>query len=200
MTKSITLTQPGLINQIIRETGITLLSNGKDTPADSILHHDKDGPEWIDKWNYRSLIGKLNYLANNTCPDISMAVHQCAHYCSNPKALHDLAVKHIVHYLLATKDKGLILCPTKTLSLDMYVEADFAGHRHKEYSHLRDSVLSRTSYVITFCGCPISWTSKLQTELHLSTTESEYILLCPLQLEIFYLYVMFCRTFSIIVL
>jgi hypothetical protein len=31
--------------------------------------------------------------------------------------------------------------------------------------------------VVTFCGCPVSWTSKLQSEISLSTTESEYIAL-----------------------
>jgi hypothetical protein len=59
----------------------------------------------------------------------------------------------------------------------MFVDADFAGRWHREYSHLRDSTLSRTGYVITFCGCPISWASKLQSEIALSTTESEYIAL-----------------------
>jgi hypothetical protein len=45
------------------------------------------------------------------------------------------------------------------------------------HSALRDNVLSRTGYIITFCGCPIHWVSKLQTEIALSTTESEYIAL-----------------------
>lgn len=106
-----------------------------------------------------------------------MAVHQCAKYCSQPKAIHELAVKRIVRYLLATKDKGLILKPSTSLTLDMFVDADFAGMWHKEYAALRTNVLSRTGFVITFCGCPITWCSKLQTEIALSTTESEYIAL-----------------------
>ena len=61
--------------------------------------------------------------------------------------------------------------------MDMFVDADFAGRWHKEYAELRDSVLSRTGFVITFCGCPVTWSSKLQTEIALSTTESEYIAL-----------------------
>ncbi len=59
----------------------------------------------------------------------------------------------------------------------MYVDADFSGRWHKEYAKLCDSVLSRTGYVITFCGCPVTWSSKLQTEIALSTTESKYIAL-----------------------
>jgi hypothetical protein len=44
-----------------------------------------------------------------------MAVHQCARYCTNPKAIHELAVKRIIRYLLGTKDKGLLLRPTADL-------------------------------------------------------------------------------------
>jgi hypothetical protein len=106
-----------------------------------------------------------------------MAVHQCAKYCSKPKAIHELAVKRIVRYLMVTKDKGLILRPSQSLTLDMYVDTSFTGMWHKEYAELRENVLSRTGFVITFCGCPITWCSKLQTEIALSTTESEYIAL-----------------------
>jgi hypothetical protein len=88
-------------------------------------------------WNYRSVIGKLNYIAQNTQPDISFAVHQCARYSANPTALHKLAVKPIGRYLLATRDKGLILQPTHNFKLDMFVDADFAGIWHREYSELR---------------------------------------------------------------
>jgi len=113
-----------------------------------------------------------------------MAVHQCARFCSNPKVLHKLAVKRIIRYFLTTHDKGLLLHPTKSFALDMFVDADFAGHWHKEFSHLQDSVLSRTGYVITFCGCSISWASKFQSEIALSTTKSEYIALSSTTREI----------------
>jgi hypothetical protein len=59
----------------------------------------------------------------------------------------------------------------------MYVDSNFAGMWHKEHSHLRNNVLSRTGYVIFFVGCPVTWVSKLQTEITLSTAESEYIAL-----------------------
>jgi hypothetical protein len=59
----------------------------------------------------------------------------------------------------------------------MFVDADFAGMWHREYSELRECALYRTGYVITYCGCPTHWASKLQSEIALSTTESEYIAL-----------------------
>lgn len=59
----------------------------------------------------------------------------------------------------------------------MSIDADFAGTWHKEFSQLRDSVLSRTGFLIAYCGCPVTWSSKLQSEIALSTTEAEYIAL-----------------------
>ena len=44
-------------------------------------------------------------------------------------------------------------------------------------SQLRDSAVSRTGYIITFCGCQVHWVSKLQSKIVLSTTEAEYIAL-----------------------
>ncbi len=55
---------------------------------------------------------------------------------------------------------------------------------HKEYSELHDSILSCTGFVITYCNCPITWCSKLQTEIALSTAESECIALSSATCEL----------------
>jgi hypothetical protein len=91
--RTISLTQPGLIDQILRDVGINDFSKTKETPVDSILHPNLSGPPRVEQWNYRSVIGKLNYLANNTRPDISMAVHQCACFCVSPRALQGTGCK-----------------------------------------------------------------------------------------------------------
>jgi len=178
LNKSISMSQPGLIESVLADLNLLQdQTKHKDTPSVGILYPDRDGIQRQDSWNYRSVIGKLNYIAQNTRPDISFAVHQCARYSAAPTALHELAVKRIGRYLLATRDKGLILHPTHDFKLDMFVDADFAGMWHREYSELRECALSRTGYIITYCGCPIHWASKLQSEIALSTTESEYIAL-----------------------
>jgi hypothetical protein len=176
-TKNITMTQPGLIDSILQDLHLLTGSHTKDTPAMGILHPDCQGHPREDKWNYHSLIGKLTYLAQNTWPDISFAVHQCARYSNNPTALDELAIKQIGRYLLLTRNKGIIMSPKQDFCLDMYVDADFAGLWHRDYAELRECALSRTGYVITYCGCPVHWASKLQSEIALSTTESEYIAL-----------------------
>jgi len=170
--------QPGLIESILQDLMLDKPgTHTKDTPAMGILHPDRHGHPCEDTWNYRSVIGKLNYLAQNTRPDITFAVHQCAHYSNSPSALHELAVKRIGRYLHLTKNKGMIMSPQRDFRLDMYVDADFAGLWHRDHAELHECALSRTGYIITYCGCPIQWASKLQSEIALSTTESEYIAL-----------------------
>ena len=179
LTKKINMTQTGLIESILYDLDLLNAKNTKDVPARQPLHPDSDGAyrQDSDKWNYRSVIGKMNYLAMNTRPDIAFAVHQCAKFCNKPMMLHEKAVKYIGRYLAKTRDKGLILNPEANGKLDAYVDSDFAGRWHREFAELRDSVLSRTGFIITYCNCPVTWSSKLQTEVALSTTEAEYIAL-----------------------
>jgi hypothetical protein len=61
-----------------------------------------------------SVIGQLNYLAQNSRPYISFTVHQCARFSKEPKALYKKAVKRIKYYLQCTRDKPLIVKPKKT--------------------------------------------------------------------------------------
>ncbi len=117
----------------------------------------------------------LNYLSTSTRPDIAFAVHQCARFSSHPKRCHEIAVRRIVRYLKGTQNKGYILRPTASRTLDCYVDADFAGLWSPDLAEDPISVKSRTGYVITFANCPVLWSSKLQTEIALSTTEAEYI-------------------------
>jgi len=180
---TITLTQPGLINSVLQDLGFLENTSEKVqpkfTPASSILHQDQEGLPWQEHWHYCTVIGKLNFIAANTHPDISFAVHQCAKFSNQPHLLHEKAVKHIGQYLYFTRHQGMILWPKPNHSLNTFAYADFAGRWHQAYSHLHNSTLSCTGYVLVYCGCPISWTSKLQTEITLSMTEAEYQALSP---------------------
>ncbi len=176
---SFVLTQQLLIKSILNDLGLKDDSNGRNTPALSsiILREYKESQPYNEKWNYRSVIGKLNYLEKSTRPDIAYAVHQCARFMENPKVEHAKAIKAIGRYLLATKDKG-ILCIPDERPLECYSDADFAGNWNKIESEFnKDTARSRTGYIIKYAGCPLVWGSKLQTEIALSTTESEYVAL-----------------------
>jgi hypothetical protein len=135
-------------------------------------------------WNYRSILGQLNYLTCSTQGELAFAVHQCARFAATPKLQHEKALKKIIKYLSGTLDEGLIISPDKALGLECYVDADFAGGWCQETGTDPASVLSRTGYVIRLYGCPILWCSKLQTEIALSTTEAEYIALSQAMREV----------------
>jgi len=174
------MTQTGLIDDIIHDLGLnTPLTKYEkhNTPATEVLQSDSDKPAFNEQWSYRSIIGKLNFLAQNTRPDISFAVHQCAKFCNNPCQSHGIAIKQIGRYLKATADKGLILRPDGTNQLNAYVDADFCGAWSYEQAYVRDHNLSRAGYVITYSGCPIYWKSTLEKQIALSTCEAEYIAL-----------------------
>jgi hypothetical protein len=110
---------------------------------------------------------------------LAFAIYQCACFLEDPKWQHKQALQKIIRYLISTPGEGLIITPDKSMGLECYVDADFAGGWCKETLAELTSVLSRTGYVIRLFGCLILWVSKLQTDIALSTTESEYIALSP---------------------
>ena len=175
---TIELTQPHLIQQILDDMGMKSNSKTKDkaAPSSTILRQDLNGVPIAESWDYRSIVGKLNFLEKSTRPEIAYAVHQCARFCSNPKQSHANALKYLCRYLLATKHKGLLLHADPNKSFEVHVDCDFAGNWIKDDAMSDPSTAkSRTGYIISYGGCPVLWASKLQTEVVLSSTESEYV-------------------------
>lgn len=119
---------------------------------------------------YRSAIGSLMYLATCTRPDISYAVSVCASYMHNPGRVHWDAVKGILAYVNMTKDRGLIFGRNQTEGMKdtvyVYTDADHAGNT--------DNRRSRTGYVTMFNGSTVSWKTRLQDRVGISSTEAEY--------------------------
>jgi Reverse transcriptase (RNA-dependent DNA polymerase) len=122
-----TLTQQGLIEKIAAVTGLQNCHPNRLPAIQVALGSDPDGPPMREQWSYPSVVGMLLYPSTNTRPDIAFAVSQVARFTSNPRQSHATAIKTIVRYLWATRDKGTIMKPTGELTLDMYSDADFAG-------------------------------------------------------------------------
>jgi Reverse transcriptase (RNA-dependent DNA polymerase) len=169
--------EPTLIRKIINSAGLTDCKPNK-IPRTNVLGSLKNDLPHSKEWEYSSMIGMLMYLLCNSRPDIAFAIHQCTCFTHNPRCRHSQAVKQIVRYLVGTKDEGLIFEPTKELTVDCYVDADFGGafNKHRETEDPA-TVPLQTSFVIYVNGIPISGVSKLQTEITLSTMEAEYVAL-----------------------
>jgi len=174
---TIELKQTGLIDRILR---VMNLQDSKEnqTPSDTKpLGKDENGPPCEETWSYASVVGMMMYLASNSRPDIAFAVHSAARFTHCPRRSHEKALKKIARYLKGTRDRGMIIKPSLDLSLDCYADADFAGLWNAEVATDPTCVRSRTGFVISLGGTPVLWASKLQTEITLSTTESEYVAL-----------------------
>ena len=84
-------------------------------------------------------------------------------------------MKRICCYLQGTKTKGLILKPSKRLTVDCFVDVDFPGQWNVENPEDPLCVKSWTGYVLLVGNCPVHWVSKLQSEISVSMMEAEYI-------------------------
>ena len=177
---TITLTQIGLVDKILAATGMQDCNPTWTPAATTPLGQCKSSTKSTAPWNYASIVGMLLYLAMNSRPDIAYSVAQVCRFTHDPREPHVKAVKQIVRYLKATRDRGLILKPDKSLALDSYVDADFAGLYAVEDHTDPVCVKSRTGYFIMLGGCPLVWKSRLQQLIALSTTEAETNAVCEM--------------------
>jgi hypothetical protein len=170
-------TQRALIDAIIDDVKIGD-SYTKPVPAKVTLqlHAFRDSPKFQGNFNYRSAVGKLNYLGQTTRPDIMYAVHQVAKYSADPRQEHGEAIIYIIKYLKATRHIGLRFKPNASKGFQCYCDADFAGNWNKEFAETDPSTAkSRSGWIVFYAACPVIWASKLQSQVALSTTEAEYI-------------------------
>ena len=76
-----------------------------------LLHAFRDAPAFDLNFNYRSVVGKLNYLAQTSRPDIMYAVHQIAKFSADPREPHGDAILYLTRYLKKTRDIGVRFTP-----------------------------------------------------------------------------------------
>ena len=114
---------------------------------------------------YHEAVGSLIYASPGTCPDISFAVQTVSHFSTKPGLIHWDTVKWIFWYLKGTKDLWLLFGHAK-MDLARYADADgsMAEDRH---------AISRYTFIVH--GGAISWSTKGQEIVSLSTTESKYV-------------------------
>lgn len=128
----------------------------------------EDHKAYLDSgYQYRSLVGALNYISMTTRPDITFAVSSLSQFLNKPGLLHWDAGIQVLRYLKGTRDIGLrINKPLDPLQLEGYADADWAS--------CPESRRSVSGNLVIWGGNIISWRSKKQPTLSLSSTEAEY--------------------------
>ena len=115
---------------------------------------------------YQSAVGSLMYAMLGTRPDIAYAVSVVSRYAHNPTNEHWNAVTHIFEYLNNTSDLQLTFCGPLQ-ELNGYSDADWAGDP--------DTRRSTGGYTFNLGSAALSWASKRQSSVALSSCEAEYM-------------------------
>lgn len=151
------------------------------TPLTPGLHlapaDDDDHQKFLDlKINYRSPIGRLNFIAGLARPKISFAVSSLAKYCERPGLSHWKEICHVWKYLSQTKNLSLTL--GQRLISDRLVCFSDATWGNDPVTRI-----SQSGFICTFKGSPLYWTSRRQKNITHSSTESECVALSSCHLE-----------------
>jgi hypothetical protein len=139
------------------------------TPTLANKHLIKLTSAEIDIKAYQSAIGMLMYPMLGTRPDLAYTVAALGRHSATPGADHQHALERALRYLKAMSNQRLVFqhgTPGGTV-LHGFVDADWASdvNNHK----------STSGFVFMLGGAAVSWSSKKQTSVALSSTEAEYI-------------------------
>ena len=124
---TITISQQTVAENIVEKFGVTRF---KETPMIVGLRLDDFDPTEPDVDEpFRSLVGHLMWLANQTRPDILNAVRAVARYSHAPKLVHWKAALHILMYIRFTSSYGITFQrgATSGVGLEVFVDSDFAS-------------------------------------------------------------------------
>ncbi|KAL5515273.1 hypothetical protein EMCRGX_G000418 [Ephydatia muelleri] len=151
------------------------------TPADINVKLVKDdgAAKLADSVCYQSMVGSLLYAAIATRPDIAQAVGAVSKFNSCPTETHLTGVKRILRYLKGTINLGLKFEKTADSSIIGFSDADWAGDLDNRHS--------TSGNLFVMSGGAISWLSKKQPVVALSTTEAEYVALGAATQEVVWL-------------
>ena len=156
---SLRLSQPHLICSFVDSIGLGDAASVY-TPSVGPLFRYPDSQPHDKSFNYRSAIGMLQYLGQNTQPDCSYAITSCSRYCIDPKLPHTVAVKCIARYLKSSMTQGIIFkLDLDNLAIDCHCDADYAGNWNLADPENAEGIKLHTGFLPIFAGVPLLWKS-----------------------------------------
>ena len=183
-TKStLTLKQSKFIREILKNAHISEKDpRGYCTPLPANINLFKNTENPLDRDLYQSLVGSLIYLSTWTRPDIVYAVSELSKHMQSPSRAHHVTLKHVLVYLSHTIDLGITYSKGDMMGSNIlygFSDAGFAGDP--------DTRRSKTGWLTKLNNGPISWKSKDQSTVALSTCDAEVFAAVQAVKEIKYL-------------
>jgi hypothetical protein len=167
---SVKLSQPRLIERMLRRFDRTPAYRSSPMPEDCRLTSVDHADTKPDHTEYRSLVGSLNYVANTTRADVSFSVHQLSRHMANPSHAHLKQAYRVLDYLAQTRHSGPTYSKSAASDVIGFSDADWAGQV--------DDRRSTSGQVFMLNGACITWASRAQNAIALSTAEAEWYALC----------------------
>jgi hypothetical protein len=176
---TIALSQSQYISKVLERCGMTDCSTEKtpmrvtprvsanDPEDNTILFQCIIGTQLV---SYATIVGSLMYAMLGTRPDLAYVVGILGRYSSAPKSCHWEIAKRALRYLKGTREMQLTYHET---AVD--IGMDFHGWTDADWCGDSDTSKSTSGFVFISNGGAIGWSSKRQTMVALSSTESEYI-------------------------
>lgn len=138
----------------------------------------EEGVVLEDRRQYRKLIGKLQYLTI-TRPDITFAVSKLSQFASEPRDTHLKALHKVLRYLKGSIGQGLLYGTDNNFDLRAFSDSDWGA--------CTDDRRSVTGYAMFLGNSLVSWRSKKQDTVSLSSAEAEFRAMCVASKEILWL-------------
>lgn len=177
--RRIEMTQTAYINQMLERFGMADCKS-VGAPAEGVLSRitaeDGGRPDKL----YMSIVGSLLYASMITRPDITYAVQALGRHMQSCGNEHMVAAKRVLRYLQGTKDLGLVYEAGETGSGNGIGQPCVVGFSDADWGGDLDTRRSTTGYLfmIEETGGVVSWGSKLQPTVALSSAEAEYMAAC----------------------
>ena len=190
--KKVQYCQSGLISRLEKDFGYEVENMKKyETPAAprDIVMRPQEGDDLLsqnEQAKYRSGVGMLLYLVKFSRPDIANSVRELSKVMDGATKGHLKCLLRVIKFVLDTREKCLQMDLSNfdasggvKWGMKAFCDSDFAGDK--------DTRISVTGFVIYVMGALISWRSRGQKSVTLSSSEAEYVALSEVCAEIMFI-------------
>lgn len=169
LKRTFTMNQASYIHDVVEQHHLED-ARSVPTPCDDQFKDLKKNinPLLTTKHPYCSLIGALLWLSNGTRPDITYAVNRRSSFMSNPTDVHWKAAQRVLIYARDTSSLSITLGGH---------DLTLSGHSDSDWAEQREDRRSTTGFLFCLGSSPVSWKSRRQPTIALSSTEAEYMAL-----------------------